>query len=91
MAHSVELRTPLVDAWLLREIMQRRAAGLHATKADFSSVVNPTVHELLKHRHKTGFSIPVTLWMPEQLRQRAGHGNPYRQWARHVLKGFAAA
>jgi asparagine synthase (glutamine-hydrolysing) len=91
MAHSVELRTPLVDAWLLRDIMQLRAAGLRATKADFSRAVNPKVHEVLGSRPKTGFSIPVTFWMPDQLRRSAGRINRYRQWSRHVLKEFAAA
>jgi asparagine synthase (glutamine-hydrolysing) len=91
MAHSVELRTPLVDAWLLRDIMQLRAAGLRATKADFSRAVNLKVHDVLRSRPKTGFSIPVTLWMPEELRRSAGRSNRYRQWARHVLKGFGAA
>ena len=85
MAHSVELRTPLVDGWLLRDIMPLRAAGLHATKAHFCEAVNPKVHEVLRNRPKTGFSIPVTQWMPKELRDRAGRGNPYRQWARHVL------
>jgi asparagine synthase (glutamine-hydrolysing) len=85
MAHSVELRTPLVDAWLMRDIMRLRAAGLHATKAHFCEAVNPKVHEVLRNRPKTGFSIPVTQWMPKELRDRAGRGNPYRQWARHVL------
>jgi asparagine synthase (glutamine-hydrolysing) len=91
MAHSVELRTPLVDAWLLQDIMQVRAAGLLATKADFFSVVNPAVQKLLHRRPKTGFSIPVTLWMSKELRRSAGRGNPYRTWARHVMKGFTAA
>ena len=91
MAHSVELRTPLVDAWLLRDIMRLRAAGLHATKADFCEAVNPKVHEVLRNRPKTGFSIPVTQWMPQELRDRAGRGNPYRQWARHVIGAEAGA
>jgi len=91
MAHSVELRTPLVDAWLLRDIMRLRAAGLRATKADFCQAVNPKVHEILRNRPKTGFSIPVTQWMPKELRDRAGRGNPYRQWARHVMERAVCA
>jgi asparagine synthase (glutamine-hydrolysing) len=85
MAHSVELRTPLVDAWLLRDIMRLRAAGLRATKSHVSACVNPHVHQVLKNRPKTGFSIPVTQWMPRELRDRAGRTNPYRQWAGYVL------
>lgn len=91
MAHSVELRTPLVDAWLLQDIMQLRAAGLRATKADFSRAVNPKVHEVLSNRPKTGFSIPVTSWMSEQVHCRTGGSNPYRQWASYTLREFAGA
>jgi len=90
MAHSVELRTPLVDAWLLRDIMRLRTLGLRASKADFARAANPKIYELLQSRPKTGFSIPVTQWMPPELRATAGRANPYRIWAKYVLQRFEA-
>jgi asparagine synthase (glutamine-hydrolysing) len=85
MAHSVELRTPLVDAWLLRDLMRLHAQGLRPSKQDFASAVNPQIAALLSSRPKTGFSIPVAEWMPERLRVHGGRANPSRVWARHVL------
>jgi asparagine synthase (glutamine-hydrolysing) len=85
MAHSVELRTPLVDAELLRDIMRLRAAGYLPSKTDFCEAVNPQIHALLKDRPKTGFSIPVAQWMPAKLRASAHRANPYRAWARYVF------
>jgi asparagine synthase (glutamine-hydrolysing) len=86
MAHSLELRTPLVDAWLLRDVIRLRAGGMRIAKAEVSRAVDPRIHALLASRPKTGFYIPVGQWMPKELRDAAGRGNPYRQWARYVLE-----
>ena len=86
MAHSLELRTPLVDAWLLRDVIRLRAGGMRIAKSEVSRAVDPRIHALLASRPKTGFYIPVGQWMPKELRDAAGRGNPYRQWARYVLE-----
>jgi asparagine synthase (glutamine-hydrolysing) len=86
MAHSLELRTPLVDAWLLRDVIRLRAGGMRIAKSEVSRAVDTRIHALLASRPKTGFYIPVGQWMPKELRDAAGRGNPYRQWARFVLE-----
>jgi hypothetical protein len=70
--------------------MRLRTLGLRASKADFARAANPKIYELLQSRPKTGFSIPVTQWMPPELRASAGRANPYRRWARYVLQRFEA-
>jgi asparagine synthase (glutamine-hydrolysing) len=90
MAHSVELRTPLVDAWLLREVMRLRQSGTPITKVDLCRAVNRDVFEVLRNRPKTGFSIPVTQWMPTKVRERAGRANPYRAWGQYVMGRFSS-
>ena len=80
MAHSVEVRTPLVDACLLRQL----AASLLAerTKAVLASVLPG----YLRTRPKTGFFVPMREWMdlpPD------GTTTRMRSWARHVWEAFA--
>jgi len=80
MAHSVEVRTPLVDAYLLRQLAptvlrQRGKAALGANLPDY-----------LRHRDKTGFFVPMKEWMdlpPD------GTSTRMRSWARRVWESFA--
>ena len=64
MDHSVELRTPLVDAWLLRDLVPvlrsfGRLKGKHMLAA---SPVAPLSRNIVERR-KTGFGIPLGAWM----------------------------
>jgi asparagine synthase (glutamine-hydrolysing) len=77
MAHSVEVRTPLVDAWLLRQLApvlteQRNKAALGANLPPY-----------LRDRPKTGFFVPMKEWMdlPED-----GTSTRMRSWARLVFE-----
>ena len=80
MAHSVEVRTPLVDAYLLRQLVpmlirQRDKSALAANLPDY-----------LRNRKKTGFFVPMQAWMdlaPD------GTSTRMRSWARHVWERFA--
>jgi asparagine synthase (glutamine-hydrolysing) len=80
MAHSVEVRTPLVDASLLRQLVpmlttQRDKSALAANLPDY-----------LRHRKKTGFFVPMRAWMdlpPD------GTSTRMRSWARRVWEAFA--
>ena len=75
MAHSVEVRTPLVDAYLLRQLAhmlpaQRDKSALAANLPDY-----------LRDREKTGFFVPMKEWLdlPED-----GTTTRMRSWARRV-------
>jgi len=77
MAHSVEVRTPLVDAALLRQI----APLLLECGRDCKNVLASILPPWLRNRTKTGFFVPMQQWMdlpPD------GTSTRMRSWARHV-------
>ena len=79
MAHSVEVRTPLVDAALLRQIAPLLLeCGRHCKRA-FAAKLPPWLRE----RRKTGFFVPMRQWMdlPED-----GTSTGMRGWARVVFE-----
>lgn len=83
MAHSVELRTPLVDAWLLRRLAPMAGAFRRFPNktllADSSNDALPTE---IVNRRKTGFGIPVNEW----LSSHADSSQPTRSWAELVAE-----
>src|SRR6185312_15001690 len=62
MAHSVEIRVPLVDSQLLRSIAPLLRAPSPPTKVDAARVPSRPLPRELFARRKTGFSIPVHEW-----------------------------
>jgi asparagine synthase (glutamine-hydrolysing) len=64
MDHSVELRTPLVDAWLLRDLMPvlRSFGRLKGKRMLADSPATPLSRSIVE-RVKTGFGIPLGAWM----------------------------
>ena len=88
MAWSVELRVPLVDAWLRARLATRgfepaRSQG----KAALVRQAAPELPEAVLARRKTGFYIPVAEWMkPELAAKRPGERS--RWLAMRVLEAF---
>jgi asparagine synthase (glutamine-hydrolysing) len=88
MAWSVELRVPLVDAWLYRSLSAHgfepaRSLG----KAELVRRTAPELPEEILRRPKTGFYIPVAEWMrPELAAKRPGERS--RWLALRVLEAF---
>lgn len=86
MAHSLEVRTPLVDWTLMRRIAPHIAR--HAlTKQDMARTpAKPLPVELL-NRPKSGFTVPVREWL---LRDRPAYESArgLRGWARYVYQQF---
>ena len=62
MAHSLEVRTPLVDIELLRSVVALSAART-LTKADLASTPRQPLPAAVFNRKKSGFSVPVALWL----------------------------
>jgi asparagine synthase (glutamine-hydrolysing) len=99
MAHGVELRTPLVDAWLLRDLMPvlRSFARLKGKSMLAASPVQPLSDEIIS-RGKTGFGIPMGNWSNKNLSTVNGNtastpsqgGADSRQWAQSVAKAVYA-
>lgn len=81
MAHSVEVRTPLVDAALLRHIAPLLLVEKSRCKQHFAESPLQPLPGYLKHRPKTGFAVPLAQWMelPDD-----GTTMRMRSWARHV-------
>lgn len=90
MAHSVELRTPLVDAHLLRSLRPylsyfREYPG----KSLLAQSVIPKLPEEITRRGKTGFGVPMHEWLDEaySANNKAAQS---RELARIVVKSFDA-
>ena len=82
MAHSLEVRTPLVDRTLLRRVAPLVARhGL--TKQDMARTPTESLPEDLLNRPKSGFTVPVREWLlagrPEYESARGLRG-----WAQYI-------
>jgi len=99
MAHSLELRTPLVDAALLHALRSVHTgfAGGAGKRMLAQSPLSP-LPEAIVNRPKSGFGVPMTQWLAASTEQRewdqmpllAASGTPWtRRWAKVVLdEGF---
>jgi asparagine synthase (glutamine-hydrolysing) len=85
MAHSLEVRTPLVDAALLRQMAPLLIVEGARCKQYFAASPRPPLPEWLRKRRKTGFSVPLAKWMalPED-----GTTTRMRSWARVVAEAW---
>lgn len=89
MDHSVELRTPLVDAWLLRDVQPLLGAFRQfPNKRLLAKAPDRHLPETLITRPKTGFGIPVQQWL-RQMGKTDGRGGASHAWARAVARGYA--
>lgn len=88
MDHSVELRTPLVDAWLLRDLQPFLGAFKQfPNKRLLAEAPAIPLPEDLITRPKTGFGIPVQKWL-RQLGHAEVSGGPSHGWARMVAQMY---
>ena len=85
MAHSLEVRVPLVDVVLLREVAKLVAAGHSPRKSDMADCSAHPLPRAILSRPKTGFSVPVREWL------NGGHSEErgLRGWATAVYRHFA--
>jgi len=81
MAHSLEIRTPLVDAFLLKRLAGRLQKG--EGKKLLAESVEPALPEPVIQRAKTGFSVPMEKWL-----EAGDEGSrPWaRRWACRVME-----
>jgi asparagine synthase (glutamine-hydrolysing) len=91
MAHSVEVRVPLVDGHLLRRLAPLIRSGALRGKAALAGVARPPLPEGVLARRKTGFTTPVDRWLQRALRREAAPAPWARAWAGEVLRGFGQA
>jgi asparagine synthase (glutamine-hydrolysing) len=88
MHHSVELRTPLIDAWLLKDLQPLLGAfSQFPNKRLLAEAPLKPLTEAFINRPKTGFSIPVQKWLRESSHTSVAHAN-HGSWARAVAQRY---
>jgi asparagine synthase (glutamine-hydrolysing) len=84
MAHSIELRTPLVDAKLLFDLAPYLALmKSYKGKILLANAPEKPLPEFVTKRSKTGFGIPLQSWLGEE--SSTGLSTDFRQWANKVV------
>jgi asparagine synthase (glutamine-hydrolysing) len=86
MAHSLEIRVPLVDIELLRAVAPLLGGVNPPTKRDMADAPAKKLPAQILNRAKTGFHVPVREWLMEQGGGGAERG--LRGWAKHVFERF---
>ena len=87
MAHSVEVRVPLVDWTLLGALAPALAAHPGVSKRAVAAAACPGLPASVLQRPKSGFTVPVREWMLGRSSAPAERG--LRGWARYVHGAYA--
>ena len=87
MAHSLEIRVPLVDPFLFRRLAPALGRSGGPDKQAMAATPNPPLPDAVRRRPKTGFAIPVGDWL-----QGPDSGDRgLRGWARQVYAAQTTA
>jgi asparagine synthase (glutamine-hydrolysing) len=87
MAHSVEIRVPLVDWTLLTRLAPLLAGASPPGKREMALAPRRRLPAAVLDRPKTGFMVPVRDWLARSSARPPERG--LRGWARHVYAAFA--
>jgi asparagine synthase (glutamine-hydrolysing) len=82
MAHSLEVRVPLVDAHLLRRIAPALVSRRERGKGILANAPRPALPAAVRNRRKTGFTLPIREWLQQEGKVEFGK----RSWARKVYE-----
>ena len=85
MTHSVEVRVPLVDWTLWREVATLGLMSPYIGKRALATTPRTQLPKAVLERKKTGFTVPMRQWMLNE-NWAAYHGRGLRGWARYVLE-----
>lgn len=87
MAHSLEIRTPLVDFELLRSLAPVFPAVAARGKALLAAAPTNPLPASVVQRHKTGFTVPTVRWAMSAMGQprSISRGGESRFWGKHVF------
>jgi asparagine synthase (glutamine-hydrolysing) len=86
MAHSLEVRVPLVDIEIIRCVARLQGGPLPVRKALLSNATRKLLPEAVLNRPKTGFAIPVRQWLA---RANEHSDHRLRGWAKTVYRSLA--
>jgi len=84
MAHSLEVRVPLVDAHLLRRVAPALVGRRERGKQLLADAPRPPLPDSVRRRRKTGFTLPIREWLTQEEGGRVEFGK--RGWARKVYQ-----
>jgi asparagine synthase (glutamine-hydrolysing) len=87
MAHSLEVRVPLVDAHLLRKLAPYLVKRSDRGKQMLARAPRPPLPPEVRDRRKTGFTLPIKEWLQQE--GHVEHGK--RSWARKVYQVMFSA
>jgi len=87
MAHSLEVRTPLVHGALLRQLAPLLLAKGAECKRYFGESPRPPLPEWLRNRPKHGFGVPLAQWMGLEA---DGTSTRMRSWAKVVWERYVS-
>jgi asparagine synthase (glutamine-hydrolysing) len=82
MAHSLEVRVPLVDAHLLRRLAPVLVTRKGRGKGILAAAPRPPLPPEVRTRRKTGFTLPIKEWLRDEGKVEFGK----RSWARKVYE-----
>lgn len=80
MAHSVEIRVPLVDLGVLAAVAPAVTGPNPPTKRDMALAARPPLPDAIVNRRKTGFRVPILEWLGAR---------SLRGWARSIHQSFS--
>jgi len=90
MAHSLEIRVPLVDIALLRQIGPLLASDQRPGKLDMAGALDNPLPDAVLKRTKSGFLVPVRRWQSSASgRQGANWDHNWRSWAQTLYEHHA--
>ena len=84
MAHSIEMRVPLVDMQLTKTVAQLLCNPVSPDKMDMAATPRNLLPRAVTQKGKTGFSIPVHEWLQADAKEDRSRG--LRGWAMKVSK-----
>lgn len=88
MAHSLEIRVPLVDVELFRKWLPLAAHNLPFNRQLLLEAVDRRIAGIVGQRPKTGFAVPVQAWL-KAMDPHKSRAVRMRAWARMVAQRFA--
>jgi asparagine synthase (glutamine-hydrolysing) len=92
MAHSVEIRVPLVDIVLLRQVAPLIASNHRPGKLDMAGTLATPLPDAVLQRAKSGFFVPVQRWLATDPSPRVGNrDHDWRAWAQAVYQHHTTA
>jgi asparagine synthase (glutamine-hydrolysing) len=86
MAHSFEIRVPLIDIDLLRGLIPSLMGDSPPTKTDMACTPEKKLPKQVFQRQKTGFTVPIKTWLqyPEHINVDSERG--LRSWSKFLYE-----